>query len=61
MAAPRSAGQSAQSAAGQPAQSSAGHLAPALEVPPECAGFWERMRISNRAKINPAYHPRRDD
>eukprot|EP00959_Pyramimonas_sp_CCMP1952_P348764 7306708-Pyramimonas_sp.AAC.1 len=61
MAAPRSAGQPTPSSAGQPAQSSAGHLAPALEVPPKCKEFWARMRTSNRAKINPAYHPRNDD
>eukprot|EP00959_Pyramimonas_sp_CCMP1952_P078489 1640446-Pyramimonas_sp.AAC.1 len=53
MAAPRS--------AGQPAQSSAGQPAPASEVPPECEELWGRMRTSNRMKINPACLPRNDD
>eukprot|EP00959_Pyramimonas_sp_CCMP1952_P190828 3990754-Pyramimonas_sp.AAC.1 len=61
MAAPRSAGRPAQSSAGQPAQSSTGHSAPTLEVPAECQEFWEKMRTSNRTKINPAHHPRNDD
>eukprot|EP00959_Pyramimonas_sp_CCMP1952_P220790 4616190-Pyramimonas_sp.AAC.1 len=51
MAAPRSAGQPAQSSAGQPAQSPAGHPAPTLEVPAECREVWEKMRASTRTKI----------
>eukprot|EP00959_Pyramimonas_sp_CCMP1952_P065954 1376970-Pyramimonas_sp.AAC.1 len=61
MAAPRSSGQPAQSSAGQPAQSPAGQPAPALEAPLEHKEFWDRMRTSNRAKINAAFHPRIDD